>query len=147
MSLPARSSGKLRSRRSSSASAVLSIVALLTVGCGEPDTPTATVTTRPAGLTEEQWGEQLFVSHGCLACHRLDAERLVGPGLGALSGTRELLTGGAVIVDEAYVRRALVEPNVEIVRGYSPSMPSYDYLSESDLSALELYLRALQPPR
>ncbi|MCU0677637.1 MAG: cytochrome c [Myxococcota bacterium] len=126
----------------------LVLVALASLSsCGDPDVPTATVTTRPAGLTEEQWGEHLFVSHGCLACHRLDAERLVGPGLGALTGTRELLTGGAVTVDEAYIRRALVEPNVEIVRGYSPSMPSYDYLSESDLSALELYLRALQPPR
>lgn len=145
MRLPVRS--RVVARRASSAPILVSILTLLAVGCGEPDTPTATVTTRPAGLTEEQWGEHLFVSHGCLACHRLDGERLVGPGLGALSGVRELLTGGAVTVDEAYVRRALVDPNAEIVRGYSPSMPTYDYLSESDLSALELYLRTLQPPR
>lgn len=128
-------------------SRVVALVALVGLAaCEESDLPTATVTTRPTGLTEEQWGERLFIGHGCLACHRLDAERLVGPGLGVLSGTRELLTGGSVIVDEAYIRRSLIDPNTEIVRGYSPSMPSYDYLSESDLSAIELYLRTLQPP-
>ncbi|MEZ4253380.1 MAG: cytochrome c [Polyangiales bacterium] len=123
---------------------------LLVTACGD-ELPAATVSetprTRPAGLTEEAWGEQLFVTQGCLACHRIDADRLVGPGLAVLTGTRELTSGGTVVVDELYIRRALVEPATDVVRGYTPTMPSYAHLSEADLSALETYLRSIQPPR
>jgi cytochrome c oxidase subunit 2 len=117
------------------------------VACGGSDEVTEEAAgTRPAGLDEAAWGERVFVGHGCVACHRLDAEPLVGPGLGALAGSRVLLDGRSVPADADYLRRALVDPNAEIVRGYSPVMPSYAYLSEPDLAALTAYLRTIQPP-
>ncbi|MFA7331566.1 MAG: cytochrome c oxidase subunit II [Candidatus Delongbacteria bacterium] len=77
----------------------------------------------PALLT----GPDLLAAKGCTSCHSLDGSRLVGPSFKALAGRRETVTSGGVdkeiSVDEAYVRRSILEPKADLVKGYDPVMP------------------------
>lgn len=86
----------------------------------------------------------LLDSYGCTACHSLDGSEEMGPTLlniyGAqrrvtdLNGTRE------VFVDEAYLRRAIIEPDAELVVGFE-GMPSYkEEMPQQDLDAIIKYL-------
>ena len=86
-------------------------------------------------------GEQLARNFGCLGCHSLDGSAAVGPTwLGLYGSTETLDDGRQVLVDEAYLRSAILEPNAEIVRGYQPIMPAVPF-GEEDLSALIHYIR------
>jgi len=50
---------------------------------------------------------------------------------------RMLQDGSKVIIDDAYLRRAILEPGTELVTGYAPLMPSYrHYLSNAQVDAL-----------
>lgn len=100
----------------------------------------------PAGLTEAQWGEQLFRSQGCTACHTITGSRSVGTPLDGLLGTeRSLEDGSEVIADPVYLKRSIVEPQAQVVEGYGPQMPSYeDRLSDAEVQALVAYLRTLR---
>lgn len=77
----------------------------------------------PATLT----GPDLLAAKGCTSCHSLDGSRLVGPSFKALAGRREAVTSGGVdkeiTVDEAYVRRSILEPKADLVKGFDPVMP------------------------
>jgi len=91
--------------------------------------------------TAQDPGEELLASLGCLGCHSRDGSPLVGPSFQGLAGrTVRVEKDGRVqelVVDEAYLRRALLEPNAEIVEGYPPVMPPYGgQLDETQLQAL-----------
>lgn len=86
----------------------------------------------------------LLESYGCTACHSLDGSEEMGPTLlniyGAqrrvidANGTRE------AFVDEAYLRRAIIEPDAELVEGFE-GMPSYkEEMPDKDLDAIIKYL-------
>ncbi|HEY6839432.1 MAG TPA: cytochrome c oxidase subunit II [Geobacteraceae bacterium] len=103
---------------------------------------------------EEHAGKELLEKHGCLGCHTLDGTPKVGPTLKGLWGRREsILTGGrehAIVVDEAYVRRSILDPQADIVKGFPPVMPSYaGKLSDADMAAIIDFLRrgAKEPAR
>ncbi|MFO0753852.1 MAG: cytochrome c oxidase subunit II [Thermodesulfovibrionales bacterium] len=72
-------------------------------------------------------GAQLLSSRGCLGCHSTDGTRKVGPTFKGLYGRKtEVITGGkerVVVVDEEYLRKAVLEPNADIVEGYPAAMP------------------------
>lgn len=73
--------------------------------------------------TSEGRGRALVNERGCTACHALDGTRGIGPGWGGIYGTtRNLKGGGSVVVDEAYLRRAMLEPSAEIVDGFDSVM-------------------------
>jgi protein SCO1/2 len=76
-----------------------------------------------------------YATLGCAGCHE---HSRVAPPLVNLSGAERLLeTGQRVPVDRAYLRRAILEPAGEIVKGYLPLMPSYrDELSDGDAERL-----------
>ena len=98
------------------------------------------------GTGDATAGQEVFQANGCAACHALDETAGVGPGLGGLYGTeRSLEGGGSAVVDEDYLRKAIVEPGVELVSGYGNLMPASfgDLLSEDDLVNLIAYLREL----
>jgi len=83
-------------------------------------------------------GKNLFVS--CSACHATDGNKAVGPGLGgvyARAGDRTSLDA------DAYIEQSIREPAAFVVDGFSPLMPSFDYLSESDVTNLIAYLKTL----
>lgn len=100
-------------------------------------------------------GAELLESYGCTACHSLDGEDGVGPTFKGIAGRRfeaELPDGSFkdMVVDEPYLLRAILEPDAEYVRGYSPAMPSYEgAIPDEDLDVMVAYLMtgdATPPP-
>jgi cytochrome c oxidase subunit 2 len=84
-------------------------------------------------------GQKLMQEKGCLSCHAQNGnEPSIGPSLNHLFGTRVALADGrTVLIDEDYLRRALFDPNGEVVKGYSPIMPSFQgSLSEIEGTAI-----------
>jgi cytochrome c oxidase subunit II len=95
----------------------------------------------------EHVGKELLEKHGCLGCHSLDGTPKVGPTFRGIWGRPvTVLTGGkerTVTVDEAYLRRSLLEPNADLVKGFQPVMPSFaGLLKDSDISAIINFLRS-----
>ena len=64
-------------------------------------------------------GEQLVQTMGCITCHSTDGSERVGASFKGLFGAeRNVLTAGnprAVIADEDYLRRSILEPNADKV--------------------------------
>ena len=68
--------------------------------------------------------ESLYVAMGCAGCHD---NAKIAPPLVNLRGSRQTLEGDASVeVDEADVRRSILEPARDRVAGYTVSMPSYE---------------------
>lgn len=76
-------------------------------------------------LTTEERGEQWYTQFGCNSCHTLDGSTGVGPSWQGLYGNeRPLASGETVVADEEYLRRAILDPHVELVEGFPPVMPA-----------------------
>lgn len=106
------------------------------------------------GLPEEledvnEWGELLFTSNGCTACHYVERGRgtLVGPNLAGTFGSVRPLEGGeSVLVDEEYLREAILEPDRRVAHGFTDArMPPYA-LQARPLAALVAYVASLSDP-
>lgn len=81
-------------------------------------------------------GLQIAQQQGCIACHSLDGSRSVGPSWKNLYGRTEILADDSeILVDENYLKESILSPKKQIVKGYTPIMPSY-LLSEEQLKAL-----------
>ena len=83
-------------------------------------------------------GAEVARKRQCVACHTLDGQRRVGPTwLGLYGATIPLADGRAVIADEAYLTRSMMEPSVEVHAGFPALMPSYlGILEAQEASAL-----------
>lgn len=96
---------------------------------------------------EEHPGHELLEQHGCLGCHSLDGTDKIGPSFKGIWGRKvTVLTNGVertIIVDEAYLRRSLLEPNSDVVKGFQPIMPPFT-LKEEELTAILEYLKGLK---
>ena len=95
----------------------------------------------------EHAGKELLEKHGCLGCHSLDGTPKVGPTLKGIWGRKvTVMTGGTertITVDEAYLRRSILEPNADIVKGFPPVMPSFaGKISEDDIRQIIDFLRS-----
>ncbi len=94
----------------------------------------------------EHPGKELLEKHGCLGCHSLDGTPKVGPTLKGIWGRQvTVMTAGkerTIAVDEAYLRRSILEPNADVVKGFQPIMPSFaGVLKESEVTAIIDFLR------
>ncbi len=77
-------------------------------------------------LTDVQKGEKLYKTQVCFTCHSTDGSKVLGPSFKGLWGKTEILESGkTVVVDEAYIKESILNPLKELVKGYPPSMPSY----------------------
>ena len=124
-------------------------VLALSVGCGAAEHEESEhehVVQPPEGLTQVAWGERLYQSHGCFACHPINGAGGAGGHLDRLWGTqRPLHDGTTAIFDEAYVRESILHPSEHIVRGMPNQMPPYHGLiSETELDALVAFLSSLR---
>jgi len=91
-------------------------------------------------------GEKLTRVKGCVACHSTDGSRLVGPTFKGIYGSTAAVDSSGqkrnVVVDDEYLRRAILEPNAELVEGYPAVMPKTD-INEDEIAAIIEYLKSL----
>jgi cytochrome c oxidase subunit 2 len=89
-------------------------------------------------------GKALAEQQGCIGCHSLDGSSSVGPTWKGLFGKTETMTDNTTtVVDEAYLKEAIRDPNTTVVAGFSPIMPAYQ-LSDDELNALIAYTKTIQ---
>lgn len=94
-------------------------------------------------------GLAVLRKNGCNACHSMDGSKLVGPSYKGLWGMPRMVeTDGEmreVIADEEYIKRAIYEPNADIVEGYQKGMMlSYkDMVTEEELESIITYFKSL----
>lgn len=113
-------------------------------GAPAPKPAAAAAPAEPHGLT-------LLRAKDCLACHSVDGTPMVGPTFKGLFGrTQEVVVAATkatrtVTVDEAYLRRAIEQPQAEIAKGYPPAMPPAEGLKPEETRAMIDYLKTLRP--
>ena len=92
-------------------------------------------------------GAKLFQDLVCNTCHMGDTQGR-GPALTGVYGKPvQLLGGGTVIADDAYLRESIVNPQAKIVAGFQPVMPTFQGLvTEEQLLQLIAYVRSLSEP-
>jgi cytochrome c oxidase subunit 2 len=92
-------------------------------------------------------GLQLLREKGCLGCHTTDGSRKVGPTFKGIFGRKvSVMTNGKerdIIVDEEYLRRSIVNPGADIVKGYAPVMPTLP-VTKDELQEIVTYLKELK---
>lgn len=93
-------------------------------------------------------GQRLVTQKGCVGCHSLDGKPSVGPTWQGLFGKeQELIDGSRVIVDEDYLKEAILFPNSKVSRGFAPGiMPEIyqDQLSEQQLTDIIEFIKSLR---
>ncbi|MBE0496768.1 MAG: cytochrome c oxidase subunit II [Campylobacterales bacterium] len=88
-------------------------------------------------------------SNGCTGCHSLDGSVVVGPSFQGIFGrTLKVEEGGTlkeILADEAYLKRSILDPDGQIVEGFSGGMmQSYEgVLSDEEIQALVEYFKGL----
>jgi cytochrome c2 len=88
-------------------------------------------------------GQQLSTELGCVACHTVDGSPGVGPTWVGMWGRNERLTRDRMaLVDEAYFRQSLTDPDVKVVEGFPNVMGRY-FLNEAEITALIEYVKQL----
>ena len=92
-------------------------------------------------------GHALLDSKGCLGCHTTDGSKKIGPTLKGLFGSKvAVLTNGkerTVEADEDYLRKSILDPQADIVKGYPPVMPVIP-LSGEEMGEIIGYLESLR---
>ncbi len=92
-------------------------------------------------------GKQIVRQIGCNACHSTDGTKIVGPSyLGVFGHDVTVITSGkerTIKADEDYIRRSILEPNTDIVKGYSKGlMLSYkDQLTNEEIDQIIEYIK------
>ena len=90
----------------------------------------------------------LMERQGCLMCHSIDGTFDQGPTFKGLFGSRLTVLRGEQEVeleaDEEYLRRAILRPEAELVKGFHWDMPPPEDLSEEDLQQIIEYLKTLR---
>ena len=105
----------------------------------------ASTTARATGSGDPAAGARLFQDNGCAMCHTVDGSVLVGPSMKGLSGSTVTVVAGGVertvAADDAYMKRAILEPDAEIRKGFSAGMPA-STLPDKEMADLLAYIRS-----
>ena len=98
----------------------------------------------PEGNAEN--GKALATSLGCVACHSTDGSKLTGPSWKGLYGHEvKLADGSTTTADETYIHTAIMDPNKQVVDGFSPIMPNFSaQLDDQKVADLIAYIKSLQ---
>ncbi len=111
-------------------------------------TPAVTLAPAPATLVPSAAvGKELFISLGCLGCHRINGEGgVVGsPLTGVFGSQRELEGGGTVTADHEYMEESILDPDAKVVKGFPQGvMLPFDRLSHSQIDQLIKFMEGLK---
>lgn len=103
-------------------------------------------TGKPAEVSLEDWGKQLYTKFGCNACHSVDGAKGVGPSFKGLYGKQEsLASGGTVLVDENYIMESIYDPNAKLVAGFAGGMPTFKGQIDSEgIQSIIAFIKTLK---
>lgn len=98
---------------------------------------------QPARTELQQQGQRLFLASGCGACHAIrgtSASGIFGPDLTHL-GSRASIAAGILPNDREHLMQWIAQPD-----RHKPGvkMPSYEFLTETELAAIVAYLQELR---
>lgn len=99
----------------------------------------------PDGMSPAEYGEQLYVSNGCNACHKVDGETMQpAPNWVGLWGKqRAFADGTSAVADENYIRTSILQPQAKVVEGYANVvMPPYA-LRDFQIDSIIAYIKQL----
>jgi cytochrome c oxidase subunit 2 len=92
---------------------------------------------------EPERGRQIAADNGCAVCHGQHGQGGAASGFFGLWGSDvELSDGTFVVADAEYLRRAIVDPDAEIVAGSRLEMPTVE-LTEEEVDAMLVWIEAL----
>ena len=99
-------------------------------------------------VSKADLGAELLKLKGCVACHTTDGTPRVGPTFKGIFGRKEtVVTGGTerdVVVDEEYIRKSIMEPTADLVKGFPPIMPPQKGLiTDEEIQQIIAYLKGL----
>jgi len=99
-----------------------------------------------AGLPPAERGAKLYTMKGCNACHSVDGSKLIGPSFKGIWGKQEEMSDGSTVkIDENYIAESILNPGAKLVKGFPPSMPSFQgVVNETELKALIEYIKTLK---
>lgn len=94
-------------------------------------------------------GKTLYSANGCSACHSLNGTPGAGPSLDGAAGRKvELTNGQTVTADDAYLQRAIADPDAQVVKGYrsgimTPAIASFSLAGKpDDIRALVAFIKS-----
>ena len=92
-------------------------------------------------------GYRILQSKGCLGCHTVDGTRNIGPTFKGIFGRSVTVTTNGrerqITADGEYLKRSILKPGADIVKGYPPVMPEIP-LTEEELERIIKYLEGLK---
>lgn len=88
---------------------------------------------------------QIMEEYGCLDCHSLDGEIIVGPSFKDMYGqkTTVIVKGEekTILVDEAYIKESIKDPSAAIVKGYDDIMPATEEMTDEQINIFIEFLK------
>jgi cytochrome c2 len=111
--------------------------------------PTTTQAAGGGGPAAVAKGKSDYTSLGCVGCHSIDGSKGTGPTFKGLYGAKSKLTNGqSVTADDAYLLESIMDPDKQIVAGFSPGIMSAvikpGSVSQPEAQALIAYIKSLK---
>ena len=102
---------------------------------------------KPEGPVQE--GAKLIQVKGCVACHTIDGTPKIGPTFKGVFGKKEIVIRDGkereIVVDEAFIKQTILEPELDRVKGFPPIMPSQKgQLTDAEINAIIEYIKSLK---
>ena len=120
-------------------------VSIASAACGKDAPRTTSSGAGPSLSSEAIRGRDVAQRSGCVNCHSIDGTPNVGPSWVGVWGTKVSFTDGrTATVNDAYLRRAIVDPAADQLTGFASTMPRFS-LSEDELDAVIAYIKELTP--
>ena len=119
----------------------LALLLIVLSGCSKGDQA------GPSGPAAQ--GKELAESKACVSCHPMNGDAGVAPTWKGLYLSKvELSTGETVIADEEYLRRSMLEPSSQTVKGFQEGLMETvikpHSLTDAEVKALIAYIRSLK---
>jgi cytochrome c2 len=93
-------------------------------------------------------GQQQATANGCVACHSVDGKAGVGPTWkGLFDSNKELVSGGPVKADEAYLKESITNPNAKVAKGFGPNVMPATFgssLKPEQIDQIIAYIKSLK---
>jgi len=102
-----------------------------------------------AAVPQVQDALVIMKKNGCLNCHTMDGTVEIGPSFKGIFGKKiEVITNWKeheVVVDNEYLKRSMLEPEADVVKGFDSIMPSQKgVLTDEEIEAIINYIKDLK---